>query len=70
MEVTIMLNLLSAINMDNLMVSLDILWKGLLAICIVIVAIIIVTTLLNKSVDKIQTKKEEKQKSNDDQTNG
>ena len=69
MEVTIMLNLLSAINMDNLMVSLDILWKGLLAICIVIVAIIIVTTLLNKSVDKIQTKKEEKQKSNDDQTN-
>lgn len=70
MEVTIMLNLLSAINMDNLMVSLDILWKGLLAICIVIVAIIIVTTLLNKSVDKIQTKKEEKQKSNDDKTNG
>ncbi len=65
-----MLNFLCAINMDNLFVSLDILWKGLLAICIVIVAIIIVTTILNKSVDKIQTKKEEKQKSNDEQTNG
>jgi hypothetical protein len=70
MEVTIMLNFLCAINMDNLFVSLDILWKGLLAICIVIVAIIIVTMILNKSVDKIQTKKEEKQKSNDEQTNG
>ena len=65
-----MLNFLCAINMDNLFVSLDILWKGLLAICIVIVAIIIVTMILNKSVDKIQTKKEEKQKSNDEQTNG
>ena len=64
MEVRSMFNLLCAINMDNLMISLDILWKGLLAICIVIIAIILVTLALNKSVEKIQNKA----KNDDDDT--
>ena len=44
------------INMKDLWQSLEIMWKGMLAIFIVIVAIIIVTALLNKFTSRSSKK--------------
>lgn len=41
------LNLL-AINMDHFWLALDIMWKGVVAIFVVIALVILVTTLVNK----------------------
>ena len=51
------MNLL-AINMDDVMMSLSIMWKGCLAIFVVVSIIAVATVLLNKFVkDKDNTKK-------------
>ena len=55
--------LLLAFSTENLLKSLEIMWKGLVAIFIVIALVIIVTVLVNKSCvamdQKAQAKKEE-----------
>ena len=47
------------INIDALFTSLEILWKGLLAIAIVMIAIISVTAIMN-AISRASTEKKEK----------
>ena len=59
-----MLNLfsmLTKINTDAVMQSLDIMWKGVLAIFIVIILIVISVNLLNKVVNYFEKKKKDKE---------
>ncbi len=56
-----MLNLFSLlINKNDVLASLDIMWKGVLAIFIVIVLIVISVTLLNKIVNYFEKKNKDK----------
>ncbi len=62
-----LLNLLLAINTDDLNKSLEILWKGLLAIVAVVGIVIIVTYIMqaiSKSVAKKREAKEIKEENN------
>ena len=59
------MNILSLVKAD-LITSLNILWQGLLAIVIVIGAIILVTTLMNKVVERRAKKKAERDAENSD----
>lgn len=52
--------MLLAVNMDDLMKSLDIMWKGVVAIFVVIIAIIIVTNFVNKGCVKLEEKSKDK----------
>lgn len=61
-----MINLISAINTDHLLLSLDILWKGMLAIVVVIGIVIAATYLMNFVAKKVAENKE-KQAANPDQ---
>ena len=61
-----MINLISAINTDHLLLSLDILWKGMLAIVVVIGIVIGATYLMNFVAKKVAENKE-KQAANPDQ---
>ncbi len=61
-----MLNSLLAINTQDLLQSLGILWKGLLAIAIVICAIILVTALFSKLDEIAEKKKTEKEAASND----
>ncbi|MBQ9118388.1 MAG: OadG family protein [Clostridia bacterium] len=59
------MNILSllAINTENVMKALEIMWKGVVAIFIVIALIIIVTKIVNKVCVSAETKhKERKEK--------
>ncbi|MBQ8343142.1 MAG: hypothetical protein IJY21_03435 [Clostridia bacterium] len=63
---------LTPMNGKNMTASLEILWKGLLAIFIVIFAIIIVVKLTALTIAKCEEakkKKAEEQKSNDENSN-
>ena len=53
-----MINLISAINTDHLLLSLDILWKGMLAIVVVIGIVIAATYLMNFVAKKVAENKE------------
>ncbi|MBQ9782262.1 MAG: hypothetical protein IJW26_03660 [Clostridia bacterium] len=57
-----MLNLFSllAINTETVLLSLDIMWKGVLAIFIVIILIVVSVTLLNKIVNYFEKKNKDK----------
>ncbi len=56
-----MINLFSLlVNTENVLKSLDIMWKGVLAIFVVIVLIVISVTLLNKIVNYFESKKKDK----------
>ena len=54
-----MFNLFSLleINTENVLLSLDIMWKGVLAIFIVIILIVVSVTLLNKIVNYFEKRK-------------
>ena len=58
-----MLSLL-AVNTDNLMKALEIMWKGVVAIFLVIALIIIVTKIVNTVCVRADMKRAEKQKEN------
>ncbi len=67
-----MLNLVLAVNTENLLKSLNVLWQGLLAIFIVVAIVIVVTYLLKYVVVKITDAKEksaEKTASDEDTEN-
>lgn len=53
--------LVAAFNKADLLTSLDILWKGLLAVVIVVGLIIIATFVMNAISYKIAKRKEEKE---------
>ena len=44
---------------NNVLASLDIMWKGVLAIFLVIAIVIVVVVCMNKAVADIQSKKKE-----------
>ena len=44
---------------NNVLASLDIMWKGVLAIFLVIAIVIVVVVCMNKAVAAIQSKKKE-----------
>ena len=56
-----MLNLLLAINKSDFVKSLDIMWKGVVAIFVVIALVIITTTLVNKACVSVEKKVKEKE---------
>ena len=58
-----MLSLL-AVNTDNLMKALEIMWKGVVAIFLVIALIIIVTKIVNTVCVRADIKRAEKAKEN------
>ena len=58
-----MLSLL-AVNTDNLMKALEIMWKGVVAIFLVIALIIIVTKIVNTVCVRADIKRTEKAKEN------
>ena len=62
------LNLLLAINEEALSKSLDILWKGLLAMVVVIGVIMIITYIMQHVSYKAQIKKEKQQQQEQNQT--
>ena len=64
------MNLLSllAVNMENVGKALEIMWKGVVAIFIVIALVILVTTLINKVCVNIDKKREEKKKEEENNT--
>ena len=64
-----MLNLLLAINKSDLLKSLDIMWKGVLAIFVVIALVIVTTTLVNKACVAAEKKAEEKKDADNDGQN-
>lgn len=55
-----MLFSLLLVDTANLLKSLEIMWKGLVAIFIVIALVIIITVLVNKACVKFDSKKQEK----------
>ncbi len=56
-----MLNLFSLLaNTEHVLKSLDIMWKGVLSIFLVIILIVISVTLLNKLVNYFEKKKKDK----------
>ncbi len=61
---------LLAINTANLLKSLEIMWKGVVAIFIVIALIILVTSLVNKvCVDAEEKAKKKQEEENDSNAN-
>lgn len=64
-----LLNLL-AINTDDLVKALNIFWKGMLAIAIVICMIIVVTMIMNKISDVAVQKKSKDQSPDGNDQNG
>lgn len=64
-----LLNLL-AINTDDLVKALNIFWKGMLAIAIVICIIIVVTMIMNKISDVAVQKKSKDQSPDGNDQNG
>lgn len=62
------LNLLLAINEEALSTSLDILWKGLLAMVVVIGIIMIITYIMQHVSYKAQIKKQKEQEQEQNQT--
>ena len=53
---------LLAVNTENILKALEIMWKGVVAIFIVIALVIVVTNLVNKACIKMETKRAEKEK--------
>lgn len=64
-----MSNLILAVNTENLLKSLDILWQGLLAIFVVVTIVIIVTYVLKSVVFKITAAKEKTSSEKDGEKN-
>ena len=62
-----MLNLLLAINKSDLAKSFEIMWKGVVAIFIVIFLVIVATTLVNKACVKFEQKAKERKQSEENQ---
>lgn len=62
-----MLNLLLAINNSDLKKSFEIMWKGVVAIFIVIFLVIVVTTLVNKACVKWEEKAKERKQMQENQ---
>ena len=62
-----MWNILLAINKANLKTSFDIMWKGVVAIFIVIALVIIVTTLANKACVALEQKEKEREENQENQ---
>ena len=62
-----MLNLLLAINKSDLAKSFEIMWKGVVAIFIVIFLVIVATTLVNKACVKLEQKAKERKQSEENQ---
>lgn len=54
---------------DNVLKSLDIMWKGMLSIFIVIVLIITATAIMNFCVKKVRKKAENKKNQDNQQQN-
>ncbi len=59
-----------AINREGLMQSLNIFWKGMLAIAIVIVIVILVTVLLNRGYNAFRKQKEEREQKDEGKQDG
>ena len=55
------------VNMEDLWTALEIMWKGVLAIAIVIALVIVVTAVVNKVCVKAENKKKASQ---ENQSNG
>ena len=63
-----MLNILLTINKADLKTSLGIMWKGVLAIFIVIALVIVVTKLVNKACVSLEQKAKEREEAKENQT--
>ena len=57
------------INTDHVLQALDIMWKGVVAIFIVIALVIVVTTLVNKACVHFEKKSAEKKAKKDAENN-
>ena len=57
------------VNAAHLLKSLEIMWKGLVAIFVVIALIIIVTKLVNKACVEMDIKREKKKQQQEEQNN-